>query len=615
MPPPALLKVVYIPPGPPAIHFRAYAVEARGSTLIERILRQLQDRNEQDSTIVLCHDDADWRALKPLAATYEFPVFQSQERTLIRAVAEVAAAFRPDVVAYLSVEAAFCPSDVFRRAVELHVLGNADYTEVAGLPDGVGPEIWRAEFLMALSSADYPGDPPDPRELVSTLRSNVSELPFCVKRLDVAPPRSTPDAIRILTARDAHRAAEALCGLGAEFAFEAIDGWTEAREYLAVPMPRVPEAGERNGALQVLYVSPASGYSGAGHMLQALASALQRTSTSQAAVVGLEGVLSDRLREAGCRVLCPNSDISTDRDGNRRFAHEVLRSLRPDVIHFNSAPGEPFVTAAAEKRVPTVVHVRTAEFDALEAALAGAARVVAVSEFIRGRLLRAGLPDQMVEVVYDGVDSQALRRELLDRTSIRRNLEIPGREFVILMIARLSQQKRHDLVLEAMALLVERTRAARLLLVGDRGSTRLYNELCERIRALGLRDRVVWLPFQPDVRPLEAAADALVLYSENEALGTCVLEAMAMQLPVVVADSGGLPELVEDGVTGTIVPPGQPEALSRALLKIHTDPDEFARRAKAARLRVSEKFDIADHARRMENLLREAANLVRGATY
>jgi glycosyltransferase involved in cell wall biosynthesis len=185
---------------------------------------------------------------------------------------------------------------------------------------------------------------------------------------------------------------------------------------------------------------------------------------------------------------------------------------------------------------------------------------------------------------------------------------------VVLTIARLTQQKRHDLVLEAMALLAERTAAARLLLVGDRGSTRLYNHLCERVRALGLRDRVLWLPFQPDVRPLEAAADALVLYSENEALGTCVLEAMAMQLPVAVADSGGLPEMVEDGVTGTVIPPGQPEALSRALWNIQANPDEFARRANAARLRAIEKFEIADHARGMERLLRSAADRSRSAT-
>jgi glycosyltransferase involved in cell wall biosynthesis len=139
--------------------------------------------------------------------------------------------------------------------------------------------------------------------------------------------------------------------------------------------------------------------------------------------------------------------------------------------------------------------------------------------------------------------------------------------------------------------------------------------LCTRVSALGLRDRVVWLPFQADVRPLEAAADALILYSENEALGTCVLEAMAMELPVVVADSGGLPEMIEDGHTGTIVPPGEPAALSDALWSIRSYPDEFARRAKAARICANEKFAIADHARRMEDLLRAGGNRSRNTTY
>jgi glycosyltransferase involved in cell wall biosynthesis len=378
-------------------------------------------------------------------------------------------------------------------------------------------------------------------------------------------------------------------------------------------MSRLP-AVERSGAFRILYVSPASGYSGAGHMLQALAAAIPAANASQSAVIGLEGVLSDRLRAAGCHVLCPNSDVSTERDDNRVFAQEVLRSVRPDVIHFNSAPGAPFLTAAREEGAPTLVHVRTAEFEVLEPALAAARRIAAVSEFIRNRLLRAGIPGERIEVIYDGVDSAALRRELFDRKAVRRSLGIEDGEFVALMIARLAKQKRHDLVLEAVAVLAARNPAVRLLLVGDRGNTRLYNSLCARVSALGLHNRVVWLPFQTDVRPFEAAADALVLYSENEALGTCVLEAMAMELPVVVADSGGLPEMIEDGLTGTIVPPGQPEALSNALWSIRSNPDEFARRAKAARICANEKFAIADHARRMEDLLRAAADHSRNIT-
>jgi glycosyltransferase involved in cell wall biosynthesis len=182
------------------------------------------------------------------------------------------------------------------------------------------------------------------------------------------------------------------------------------------------------------------------------------------------------------------------------------------------------------------------------------------------------------------------------------------------MIARLADQKRHDLVIEATALLAERHAAVRLVLVGDSGNTRLYNSLCARIRGLHLGDRTVWCPFQLDVRPLEAAADALVLYSENEALGTCVLEAMAMELPVVVSGSGGLPEMVEHGVTGTVVPQGQPDALSRALWDIRSHPDEFTRWAKAARMSVLRNFEIGDHGRKMELLLRRAADRHRGAT-
>ena len=95
-----------------------------------------------------------------------------------------------------------------------------------------------------------------------------------------------------------------------------------------------------------------------------------------------------------------------------------------------------------------------------------------------------------------------------------------------------------------------------------------------------------------DVGELLAAADLFVLSSRSEGLPLSILEAMAAGLPVVASDVGGVPELVVDGETGLLVPPGDPHALAAAIDRLLDDPDLRRRLGAAGRLRVSEQFDL-----------------------
>ena len=153
----------------------------------------------------------------------------------------------------------------------------------------------------------------------------------------------------------------------------------------------------------------------------------------------------------------------------------------------------------------------------------------------------------------------------------------PGTK-VALAIARSRPNKRHDLLFRAARLVAITVACFRLLLVGEvYGTSLYYDSLLQRVESMGLTGLVTFLPFTADIRPLEAAADVLISCSDREPLALSVLEAMAMDLPVVVSDSGGTQEMVQDRRTGFVAPRNDPEILADRVTRLLSN-DRVARR-------------------------------------
>jgi glycosyltransferase involved in cell wall biosynthesis len=147
---------------------------------------------------------------------------------------------------------------------------------------------------------------------------------------------------------------------------------------------------------------------------------------------------------------------------------------------------------------------------------------------------------------------------------------------------------------------------ARLAVVGD-GERR---EGLQTLAAeLGVDTRVHWLGWRDDVERVLAAVDGLVLPSHPnvETFPMCVLEAMAAARPVVATRVGSLDEMVEDGRTGWLVPPDDPAALTAALVRAASDPDERGRRGEAGRARVAKNFTEMQMVSGVAAVLREVA--------
>ncbi|MFZ5811422.1 MAG: glycosyltransferase family 4 protein [Thermodesulfobacteriota bacterium] len=173
----------------------------------------------------------------------------------------------------------------------------------------------------------------------------------------------------------------------------------------------------------------------------------------------------------------------------------------------------------------------------------------------------------------------------------------PDGDPVVLCVARMDPVKDHATLLAAFDRVAGGHPTVRLHLVGD-GPIR--DAVAARVRQSPFADRITIVPGDADLRPHYARAGLLVLSSRHEGLPNVVLEAMASGLPVAATAVGGLPELVADGVTGRLAPPGRPEALAAAMAGILGDERLRTAMGEAARQRAVEEFSLAAMARRHE---------------
>ncbi|MDQ6916181.1 MAG: glycosyltransferase family 4 protein, partial [Actinomycetota bacterium] len=211
-------------------------------------------------------------------------------------------------------------------------------------------------------------------------------------------------------------------------------------------------------------------------------------------------------------------------------------------------------------------------------------------------------------VIHEGLSPEALARQPQARAAARTELALPEEAFVCLVVGRLNSWKGQDVLARALAEPPLRERGAIGLVAGDAwpGAERIAEALAALRSRLGLGDRLRLLGFRSDLDRLYGAADVVCVPSTKpEPLGLVALEAAAARQCVVASRTGGLPEIVRDGETGVLVPPGDPAALARALADLAADPDRRARLGAAAAVDVSDRFSVARLLDRVQSLYDE----------
>jgi glycosyltransferase involved in cell wall biosynthesis len=210
------------------------------------------------------------------------------------------------------------------------------------------------------------------------------------------------------------------------------------------------------------------------------------------------------------------------------------------------------------------------------------ARLVAVSEDTKRAYERQGYPRGRIEVVYNGVEPGGSVRD------VRSELGVPDGRPLVGEVGRLCDVKGQR---ELIAALAQLPNVHAVLLGADveRGGA-FQAELERDAERLGVRDRVVFAGHREDAAGLLGGLDVLALPSWTEGLPLVVLEAMARGRAVVATPVGGTPEVVEDGETGLLVPPRDPDALASAIRRLLDDPGLRERMGEAGRQRVAERF-------------------------
>src|SRR5262249_24656144 len=266
-----------------------------------------------------------------------------------------------------------------------------------------------------------------------------------------------------------------------------------------------------------------------------------------------------------------------------------LKAFGPGLVHthlyYANVLGRVAARLAGSPPVVTTLHNPDYTFEATERTLCRArklldrwtgarnAAVVAVSGAV-AEDFRRHMGWTGIRVIPNGVDLEAFAPGGGDDGAARG--EWPGPGLRLLSVGRLHPQKGHGVLLDAMGRTAARGASLSLVIAGE-GTLRPVLE--EGIRRLGLDGSVRLAGRRGDVRELLRAADVFVFPSLYEAVGIALLEAMASGLPVVASRTGGIPEVVEDGASGRLVPPGDAEALAEALAALARDPDERRRLA------------------------------------
>ncbi len=216
-------------------------------------------------------------------------------------------------------------------------------------------------------------------------------------------------------------------------------------------------------------------------------------------------------------------------------------------------------------------------------------RCIAISDFIRQRLIRVGIPGENVEVIYNGVDTAHFVPNDGARREVRRELALGDDEVVISTASALLPIKHVEVIVEACARLAADRLPFRLLVAGDGPLKPALQQQGDR---LGVSQRICWLGHRADVDRLLQASDIFVLATTGEAFGNVLAEAMCCEVPVVGTESGGIPEVVAHGRTGLLARPEDPASLAEALGTLCRNPAVRRQYGHDGRRRAIEHFNI-----------------------
>ena len=360
--------------------------------------------------------------------------------------------------------------------------------------------------------------------------------------------------------------------------------------------------------IQVLNILTDSNIGGAGRCLINYLKYCDRSRFSVKVVLPRDSLLIPEVRQLDIPVIEAEgiADKSFDRAAIRTF-RQIIRAERPDIVHTH---GSLSGRIAARRCGTKVIYTRHSAFPVAGYLKKGpghwlngvinshyADGIIAVSPATAENLVDSGVPEGKITVMMNGVEP-LVRTTDREQAALRQKLGIPEGVFTAGILARLEPYKGHMLLLDAARQLKTEGRDFRIL-IGGSGSEE--QAIVEKIRALDLEDRVLFLGFVTDVRSVLSILDVQLNCSYGtEASSIALIEGMSLSLATVASDYGGNPWQVDDGVTGLLFPTGDSAALADRLRRLMEEPDTLASMQKQALEAYEARFTGEIFARNIE---------------
>lgn len=297
----------------------------------------------------------------------------------------------------------------------------------------------------------------------------------------------------------------------------------------------------------------------------------------------------------------------------------LLRETAIDILHCQLSKDLATVVPAAiasKRRIPIFLSKRMGSFiqkrdffhrftySRLE-------YVLAISNLIRQNVIETTpISSDRVITVHEAVNTEMFSLEKVDRYRVRQEFAIPDNYILIGFVGRFSPGKGHEDFLNAAAILNQKYPHIHFLIVGEasRGETDYELRIRRMVDELHLHNCVTFAGFRTDIPEVMAAFDIFVFPSHAEAFGAVLIEAMAMERPVVSTNCDGVLDIVVDGETGIYVNPKSPHELAQAISYLIENPSLRSRLGKAGRSRVEELFDEKKQMMKIETLYYGALN-------
>jgi len=389
---------------------------------------------------------------------------------------------------------------------------------------------------------------------------------------------------------------------------------------------------------KVLFVHERGGIGGAGKILYTLLAHMDRGKFEPVVVLGSDGELVNKIRKLGLKcIICPMPEFASLRYGSSicRFLvsfsgnivliaktafrlFPIVYKERPDIIYANSLQAQlasSFVAKLFKK--PLVWHVHNIQpagfrqrmFKMMVRLLPD--KVIVVSKAVKDNVEEPCQTLSKVHLVYNGIETEAFTSLKEIYNNIRNEFNIPNEYKVITMVSALRPWKGHVDFLKAARLVIKQFPKCKFLLVGDvilRREQKYKHDLIGLTAKLSIEKHVIFTGFREDVMSIMSQSDIIVLPSiQPDPFPTVILEAMAMAKPVVATKIGGIPEMVEHGKTGLLVPPQNPELLAAAIIRLLVDANYADQLGQSGFARLKEMFGMDKFIAGVENVLAEVS--------